>query len=90
MRVEVVVEQGVGEEGRLLEVAGLCVAGSHVPEEAECVTREGVVMCPELLAGEGGGESGEEEQQGRGGVRPAWLWGCGRRHGGCVGAVGWC
>lgn len=90
VRAEVVVEEGVGEEGRLLEVAGLCVAGSHVLEEAECVAGEGVVVCPELLAGEGGGESREEEQECRGGVRQAWLWGVGRSHGGSVGAVGWC
>lgn len=91
MRVEVVVEEGVGEEGRLLEVAGLRVAGSHVLEEAERVAGEGVVVCPELLAGEGGGESREEEQQERrGGVRQARPWGCGRSHGGSVGAVGWC
>lgn len=90
MRVEIGVEEGVGEEGRLLEVAGLCVAGSHVLEEAECVAGEGVVVCPEALAGEAGGQSGEEEQERRCGVRQPWLCGCGRSHAGSVGAVGWC
>lgn len=90
-REEVVVREGVGEEGPLLEVAGLCVAGSHVVEEAQGVAGEGVVVCPEVLAGEGGGESGEEEQEGRGCVRQAWLCGCGRSsHAGAVCAVGWC
>lgn len=83
-------EEGVGEEGRLLQVAGLCVAGSHVLEEAKRVGGEGVVVCPEVLAGQAGGQSGEEEQERRGGVRQAWPCVCGRRHGGCVAAVGCC
>ena len=89
-RVEVVVREGVGEDGQLLEVAGLCVVAGHVLEEAHGIAREGVLVCPELLAGEAGGESGEEEQERRGCVRQAWLWCCGRRHAGVVGAVGWC
>lgn len=90
VRLEVVVEEGVGEEGPLLEVAGLCVAGSHVLQEAERVAGEGVLVRPEVLAGQGGGESGEEEQERRGGVRQAWLCGRGRSHGGSGGAVGCC
>lgn len=90
VRLEVVVEQGVGEEGRLLEVAGLRVAGSHVLQEAESVAGEGVLVCPQVLAGQAGGQSGEEEQERRGGVRQAWPCGCGLSHGGSVAAVGWC
>lgn len=90
VRLQVVVEQGGGEEGRLLEVAGLCVADSHVLEEAQSVAGEGVLVCPEVLAGQAAGQSGEEEQERRGGVRQAWRCGCGRSHGESVGAVGRC
>lgn len=81
------VEEGVGEEGRLLVVAGLWGAGSHGLEELEAVPGEGGVAGTQVVAGEGGGESRQEEQERRGAVRPAGLWGCGRSHGGAVGAA---
>ena len=82
------VEEGVGEaEGRLVLLAGLCRAGSHGLEEPEAVPGEGVVAGPQVVAGEGGGESRQEEQERRGAVRQAGLWGCGRCHGGWVGAA---
>lgn len=82
------VEEGVGEEGRVLVVAGLCRAGSHGLEELEAVPGEGGVAGPQVVAGEGGGESRQEEQERRGGVRQAVLWVCGRSHGGAVGGGG--
>lgn len=66
------------------------MAGSHVLQEAESVAGEGVLVCPEVLAGQGAGQSGEEEQERRGGVRQAWPCGCGRSHGEAVAALGWC
>lgn len=82
------VEEGVGEgEGGVVVLAGLWRAGGHGLEELEAVPGEGVVAGRQVVAGEGGGESREEEQEGRGAVPQAGVWGCGRRHGwGC----GWC
>ena len=82
------VEEGVGEDGRLVGVAGLCRAGSHGLEELEAVPGEGVVSGRQVVAGEGGGESRQEEQERRGAVAQAGLWGCGRSHGGPVGGAG--
>ena len=90
LRVEVGVAEGVGEEGLVLELTGVCGVGSHVVEELELLPGEGVVVGPEVLAGEGGGESREQEQKCRGAVAQAGLWGCERSHGVPVGAVGWC
>lgn len=80
----VVVEEGVGEGWRLLVVAGLWRAGSHGLEEVEAVPGEGGVAWPQVVAGEGGGESRQEEQERRGAVPRAGLWGCVRSHGGAV------
>ena len=83
------VEEGVGEgEGRVLVVAGLWRAGSHGLEELEAVPGEGGVAGTQVVAGEGGGESRQEEQERRGAVPQAGLWGCGRSHGGAVGGAG--
>lgn len=83
------VEEGVGEDGRLLVVAGLWRAGSHGLEELEAVPGEGGVAGTQVVAGEGGGggESRQEEQERRGAVAQAGLWCCGRSHGGAVGAA---
>lgn len=71
VRVEVVVvEEGVGEEGRLLEVAGLYRARSHVLEKLECVPRN---VGPQVVAWEAGCESREEEQECQGAVPQAGL-----------------
>lgn len=77
-----VVQEGVGEDGRLVVVAGRCGAGSHVAQELEAAPGEGVVAGRPEVAGEAGGESRQEEQERRGTAPQAGLWGCGRRHGG--------
>lgn len=83
------VQEGVGEEGRLLVVAGRCGAGSHGLEELEAAPGEGGIAGSAVVAGEAGGESREEEQERRGAAAQAGLWGCGRRHGGAAcGACG--
>lgn len=83
------VEEGVGQDGRLVGVAGLCRAGSHGLEELEAVPGEGGVAQRQVVAGEGGGESRQEEQERRGAVAQArGLWGRGRSHGGAVGGAG--
>lgn len=85
-----VVEEGVGEgEGRLLVLAGLWRSGSHVPEDVEAVPGEGGVAGRQVAAGEGGGESRQEEQERRGAVAQAGVVGCGRRHGVWWWAGGW-
>lgn len=81
------VQEGVGEEGRLLVVAGRCGAGSHGVEELEAAPGEGGIAGRRVVAGEAGGERRQEEQERRGGAGQAGLWGCGRSHGGAVGAA---
>lgn len=77
------VVEGVGEgEGGVQVLAGRVGAGSHVLEELGAVPGEGGIAGPEVVAGEGGGESRAEEQERRGAVAQAGLWGCGRSHGG--------
>lgn len=82
-------QEGVGEEGRLLVVAGRCGAGSHVVEELEAAPGEGGIAGRPVVAGEAGGKSREEEQERRGAAAQAGLWGFGRSHGGAVGAAWW-
>lgn len=81
------VQEGVGEEGRLLVLAGRCGAGSHGLEELEAAPGEGVIAGRPVVAGEAGGESRQEEQERRGAAAQVGLCGCGRRHGGAVGAA---
>ena len=82
-------EEGVGEEGRLLVVAGRCGAVSHVLEELEAAPGEGGIAVRPVVAGEAGGKSREEEQERRGAAPQAGLWGLGCSHGGAVGAAWW-
>lgn len=67
------VQEGVGEEGLLVVVAGRCGAGSHGLEELEAAPGEGGIAGRPVVAGEGGGESRQEEQERRGAPCQAGL-----------------